>query len=259
MVHDRHPGRHVFIIILFLEDADHDIHRDARLQDCQIAGRRGDVTPADAAMHARAVVIRNNFCLARQTAFSQNLNGSFSGNGGAHDAVKIFGMPADHCVDQLRLSRAAGVAIPRVQDFDRATRDGPAETCITGHDPTGTCGTREPGHLYGRSLVFLQTVQVTAGLVTHVPERYGRPGGNMRRRYAVYQIQHGNPFIGGLFDEVVEAIQRNGTDDQTVRFLFETILDLTALNPELVVTAGLVNRKADPETAGLVDKPVVDP
>ena len=133
------------------------------------------------------------------------------------------------------------------------------EARITGLNPTGSIGSGKPGHLYGLPPVFLQTTQVTAGLKAHVPERYGRPGGKIRRRNAVYQIQHRNPLIRGLFYKVVEAVQRNGTDDQAVRFFFEVFLDLTALNRKLVVTAGLVNRKADTQTAGLIDQPEVDP
>ncbi len=63
----------------------------------------------------------------------------------------------------------------------------------------------------------------------------------------------------GLFYDIVESVLGNGSDDQAVRFVFETSLDLTALNLEPIVTAGLVNRKADTEPAGLVDEPVIDP
>ena len=111
-VHDRNLGGNVFIIISFLEDTHHDIHRDARLQHRQVAGRCGDVTPADAAMHTRTVVIRKNFYPVCQPASSQDFYGSFSGNGGARDAVKIVGIPAECGLDQLCLDRTAGVAIP---------------------------------------------------------------------------------------------------------------------------------------------------
>ena len=63
----------------------------------------------------------------------------------------------------------------------------------------------------------------------------------MRRGHAVDQIQHRNPLVGGFLNKVVEAVQRDGTDDQAVRFIFEGFLDLTALKLELVVTAGLVD------------------
>ena len=102
----------MFIIIFFLEDTHHDIHRDACLKHRQVARRCGDVTPADAAMNTRTVVIRENFYPVCQPTSTQNFYGGFSGNGGACDEVKIVCIPAERGFDQLGLSRTAGVAIP---------------------------------------------------------------------------------------------------------------------------------------------------
>ncbi len=102
-VYNLDSGRHMFKIIPLFEDTHHDIHGDARLQYRQVAGRGGDVTPADAAMHTRTVVIRENFDPVCQPASSQDFYGSFRCNGRACDAVKIVGIAVKSSLDQLSL------------------------------------------------------------------------------------------------------------------------------------------------------------
>ena len=84
----------------------------------------------------------------------------------------------------IRVVLSGPLSLRRLQNLAEDIQDeiesitGVLEARITGGNPTGTLGPWKPGKFHRVAVLTLQSLQIIAGLVSHVPKGYGRPGSN---------------------------------------------------------------------------------
>ena len=163
-----------------------------------------------------------------------------------------------HVLDKLELHFLAGVAVFGREHLDRCALHSVKEAFVGGLDPSGAGRTGEPPDLDRRRAGRMLGGEIFAGGVAHRVEGNQRFRRDVRRIDPVDHVDDGNVLRVQFLDQIVEAVGRNGADDDRLRAVGDAVFDLRDLFVELRVAARLDEIHGDAETLRFVDHAVID-
>src|SRR5215470_15076908 len=167
-------------------------------------------------------------------------------------------VPVERGIEQSRLLHDPGVAEARVDDDYSRTFQRLSKTLISCRHPSCSLRSREPCNADGPSLRISQLLEGLSGGEPHVVEVRGGPRGDGSGGHPVDEIDDGNAPGGVRSDEVVQAVCRNCSKDQTVGPTLDAVSDLSLLHLYVFIAPGLEDIQPHPETPCLLDQRRVD-
>ena len=168
-------------------------------------------------------------------------------------------MRFERVLDQLRLHFLAGVAVLRLDDLDaRCPSTAPRKPVLPASTQPAPAGPGNQAALTGVRAGRMQPGEELAGLGAHLAERHQRLRRKLRRGDAVDHVDDRNVLRADFGDEVVQAVEGDGADDDGVGAGGDAVLDLRDLLRQLGVAAGLDELHLDALPLRLLGDAVVD-